>query len=534
MNRLLQGDLDNIILKALRKEPGRRYASAEQFAEDIRRHLQGLPVTATPDSILYRAKKFAWRYKAGVAAVVLIALAVAGGVLATLREARVAAESQRRAERRFNDVRQLANSLLFEIHDSIRDLPGSTPARRLLVTRALEYLDGLSQQAQGDASLQKELASAYERVGDVLGYPYAANLGDLPGAMQSYRKALAIRESLVASHGDDRNLQIELASNYVKLAHVLEAEGNFQQALSSVRTALPITEKIAAADKSPARADQFAGSYYFMAGLLMQTGDVKGALENYERAAAIRQVGLQSAPQNLPLRSHLAADLAGEAKAFSETKELIRAVQSQGKAIAILEDVSQANPNNAVLREYLGEAVNRIGLYHKSRGNPQAALDAYTRAHQIFRELLAADPNNSLAAANFGFSENGIASSLQAAGKLAQAVNAYQEAAVAFERMAPRTEGSRYPRTGLAETYSGLGLAYRDLALGKETTEAPRRRYWHEARAAFEKSLALWQQKEKLGELESGERQAPQAVARGIAECDAHLRASQRDHNPAQ
>src|SRR6185369_1874307 len=61
--RRLKGDLDNIVLKALRKEPSRRYASVEQFAEDIRRHLQGLPVSARKDTFSYRASKFIWRHK---------------------------------------------------------------------------------------------------------------------------------------------------------------------------------------------------------------------------------------------------------------------------------------------------------------------------------------------------------------------------------------------------------------------------------------------------------------------------------------
>jgi non-specific serine/threonine protein kinase/serine/threonine-protein kinase len=71
-------------------------------------------------------------------------------------------------------------------------LPGATSARTLLVKRALEYLDNLSQEAGGDAALQRELAAAYDRVGDVLGYDGAANQGDFPGAIQNYNKALAI------------------------------------------------------------------------------------------------------------------------------------------------------------------------------------------------------------------------------------------------------------------------------------------------------------------------------------------------------
>ncbi len=88
----------------------------------------------------------------------MVVLTLVAGMAVTLREKRI-------AEHRFNDVRKLANSLIFEVHDSIRDLPGSTEARKLLVSRGLQYLDTLNQQAKGDASPQEELATAYEKVG---------------------------------------------------------------------------------------------------------------------------------------------------------------------------------------------------------------------------------------------------------------------------------------------------------------------------------------------------------------------------------
>ena len=165
--RRLRGDLDNIVLKALRKEPAQRYASVEQFAEDIRRHLEGLPVIATRGSWTYRVRKFVLRHKVSVSAAAIMILAILGGAAATVREARIAAANARRAERRFNDVRKLANSFLFEFHDSIEHLQGSTPARELVVKRALEYLDSLSQESGSDPTLQRELVRAYEKVGDV-------------------------------------------------------------------------------------------------------------------------------------------------------------------------------------------------------------------------------------------------------------------------------------------------------------------------------------------------------------------------------
>ncbi len=178
----LAGDLDNIILKALRKEPERRYASAERLAEDLGRHLRHMPVSARPDTTAYRARKFLRRHRGPVAAAALIALLLVAGLAATLWQARRAEAERARAERRFEDVKALAAAMMYGIHDAIRDLPGSTHARQLLVGSALRYLDRLSRESRGDAALQRELAAAYERVGDVQGNPVLASLGDTRGA----------------------------------------------------------------------------------------------------------------------------------------------------------------------------------------------------------------------------------------------------------------------------------------------------------------------------------------------------------------
>ena len=192
----LRGDLDNIILKALRKEPSRRYGSVAQFSDDIRRYLEGRPVTARKDTFNYRTVKFIKRNKVIVAAAGLVVLSLIGGILATTLQARRANLQRARAEQRFNDVRRLAHSLMFEIDNSVKDLQGSTPTRRLIVSRALEYLDSLAGEAADNPTLQRELATAYERIGEIQGNPYSANLGDADGALASYRKGLAIREKL--------------------------------------------------------------------------------------------------------------------------------------------------------------------------------------------------------------------------------------------------------------------------------------------------------------------------------------------------
>ena len=244
LRRRLAGDLDNIVLKALNKEPARRYASVDQFSEDIRRHLSGLPVTARKDTFGYRAAKFVRPQSHGVvAAAVLVLVALIAGIVGTSWQARDARRERARAEQRFEDVRQLANAALLEIHDAIRDLPGSTPARQLLVSKGLEYLDQLARDAGDRPDLQRELAGAYLKVGDVQGRPLNANLGDSAGALASYRKAVGIYESIGAAASVDPGLRRELALALQRLSEILSATGDTRDALVQARRGLELLQQ---------------------------------------------------------------------------------------------------------------------------------------------------------------------------------------------------------------------------------------------------------------------------------------------------
>jgi len=204
-------DLDAIVAKAMRKEPLKRYASAHDLASDISRYLAGQPVSAQPVSFGYLAAKFVSRHRIAVSASFAGLLLSIGAVTAIVWQARIARQQRATAQRRFDQVRSLAKSLMFDVHDSIKDLPGATAARKLIVSRALEYLDALSKEAAGDVTLQRELAAAYERVGDVQGDPYAPNLGDAPGAAASYAKASGILEPLLRADPANMTLKVELS-----------------------------------------------------------------------------------------------------------------------------------------------------------------------------------------------------------------------------------------------------------------------------------------------------------------------------------
>lgn len=135
--------------------------------------------------------------------------------------------------------------MLFELHDAISDLPGSTTARELLVRRSLEYLDKLAQDAASDTTLLLELATAYRRVGDVQGNPTNANLGHTQSALTSYRKALTLAQTAIASNPEAIKARNTLGLIEERLSDVQAATGALEAADSSLRAAVDLYRQIA-------------------------------------------------------------------------------------------------------------------------------------------------------------------------------------------------------------------------------------------------------------------------------------------------
>ena len=527
LQKQLSGDLDNIVLMALRKEPSRRYASVEQFIEDIRRHLDSVPVLARKDSLRYRAAKFVTRHKAGVAASAVVVLALLGGFAITLHEARVArqqaeiARVQRaRAERRFSDVRKLANSLMFEVHDSIRDLPGATAARKLLMSRALEYLDSLSQEASGDVVLQRELAAAYDRVGDVLGYDGAANLGEFPEALQSYKKALAIREASALANPADSQIQSDLLNEYFHLSFVLNSTGDYTEALDDLHKALPVAEKLAASHPDPRYQDWLAGLYWQIGNVLKQRGDYSGALDSFRRAASIREPIALDPSANSLFRTHLAGDYDGLGQMLFRTGEVNQSLETSTKGLQILQQLSRADPNNATLREYLAESYDDLEPALVKRGDLDEALQLSRKGLNIFTELVAADPTNWLARANVGASELNVAAVLMRKGDTAHAIPHIQRAIAIFE--ADQGKGT-IETVSQAGAYAMLATSHSSLAKRAASRES-KIEHLREARSWYQKSLNMWQQIPNYRALDPFRiYDTSQQVAQELAKCDATL-----------
>jgi non-specific serine/threonine protein kinase/serine/threonine-protein kinase len=567
--RRLRGDLDNIILKALRKESGRRYAGIGSFSEDIQRHLENRPVIARKDTFSYRASKFVQRNKIVVAAAALIVLTLIGGIIGTAWEAR-------RANRRFNDVRRLAHSVLFDYHDAIADLPGSTAVREKLVKDSLEYLDSLAQEGGSDASLQREIASAYLKVGDVQGRPNFANLGDTAGALASYLKALNLREQLAAAEPGNTELHLELAGTYTRIGEVLRNQGDLSRAVESnrkavavmenlaahassaevgealalayvtlgdvlgnpytanlgdtngasesYRRALAIREKLMADDPASAEKRKWTATSHQRLGNMLQTiNDTAGALENYRLALAIDETLLKEDPTNTFAQRNVGIDYQLLSMALVDAGDLNQAREFQAKNIAIWERMAQADPKNAVAQSDLSLGYSRMVAVLAKSGDAAGALTYYQKSLAIVEGLLAKDPKNVTHLMTLRGNYLRMADLLLTTGDVNGVLEDAGKELAIDDQILAINPASADARRNQALAHAQLGKAYMLLASNTRTTLMKQRQNWRAAGSEYQKSLDIWQDIKNQGTLSVADAGKPDELAKEVANCDAAL-----------
>jgi serine/threonine protein kinase len=575
----LRGDLDNIVLMALRKEPLRRYASVAEFSEDIRRHLEGLPVSARKSTLGYRASKFVSRNKLAVAAAALVLVTLFGGIAGTMREAR-------RANRRFNEVRKLAHVVLFDYHDAIAALPGSTQVREKLVKDSLEYLDGLAKEVGNDVSLQRELAAAYAKVGDVQGgittpvgsvSTSASNLGDTAGALDSQRKALAIRDRLARLEPANKEFQRELLYSYARVADlyitlgqpaiaveyfgkasviakslaaadpsndVLSLEldqvyfalgkalggpstanvGDTTKASEYLGKALAIDEKLAASHPGDVNYQQSLAASYNALGLMLSAGgNLTGELENYRKAVAIDEELVKSDGNNAFFRRELAVQYGNVGSSLVVMGDKAGALHSFRQAILLYEALEAADPNDAGIKRNTAVGYRNIAVAMGGTGDRIGALENFHKALQLFEQLVAKDQNNADFRRQEGLTYLRISSFMSENGDLQSALTNAQQAKTLDEVLVTSTPKNVVARSNLALIYFQLGKVNSVIATKPETGAEQQIARWREARSWYQKSLEIWQDMKSKATLNGADANRPDDVANEIAKCDARL-----------
>jgi serine/threonine protein kinase/tetratricopeptide (TPR) repeat protein len=565
LRRRLQGDLDNIVLMALRKEPARRYASVEQLDDDVRRHVEQLPVRARPDTLAYRGGKFGRRHRASLAAAALLLFSLVGGLLSTMRQARI-------AERRFGDVRALANALLFEVHDAVAPLAGSTPVRQLLVRKGLEYLDRLAAEAGDDPALQLELAAAYQRVGDVQGNPNQPNLGDVAGALAAYQKAHELLARLLDRAPASVAARTELGRCERRIADTLDYEGKTAAARQHYERAVAVQTQLAAETPGePARALELARSHIALGDLRSWNSDLTGGRSEFAAARAILE-RLRAAPpaaaaSRVDVERELAMTQTKTGDALCWEDRCREAAAWHTRAIASLEALARADANDAATLHALLTAYLKMGEAMEGLGDADGRLAAGEKTLEVAQRIATVDPRNARAQRSLAVSHAKLGDALGAKRRFADAQAHYQtalaiqrglaerdpanlehlrdvansynrigEALLAADRPAAAEaslrEGLRlrewlvgrdpqdtFARRDPAVSYANLAEVQARLASAPAASAADRRRHWEAARDLFQRALTQWTDLKSRGGLKPADQGEVERVTQRLRDC---------------
>ncbi len=423
----LDSDLDNIIRMAMREEPERRYASVDQFAEDVERYLRGWPVIARQDSFVYRARKFGYRQRFQLAAAGLILASLVTGLVAAIsksREAELArksavaaqtSEARERAiadqqkdeairervvaEHRMQQLVELSDKALFEIHDAIEDLPGALDARRKIVRTTLDYLEQIEKEQGLDDKLRLVLSSAYFKVGVIQGDPRQPNIGDFAGAVKSFRNAEALLQPLYQTHPRDPGIVMRYISIQDSLAGVLAETGSAKEAIAMYERLLAPARLLASLKPDEAGLAKQEAAVHSRLSQLYQVQNTKRAIEHSKRHTELMSILVARFPKDAGLKQELAV---GYAELAMTTEDLQEAAGYWKKSISLREQVLESFPTNTRIRRGLmmsyGNYATLLGIpWGANLGRFEEARELASKAVNIARQLAQDDPQNQTA-----------------------------------------------------------------------------------------------------------------------------------------
>lgn len=391
LNPALDTDLENIVMMSLRREPERRYASAALFKHDLEMYLEGKPVSATADSLVYRMRRFIWRHRLPVAAALFCLTALIAGIAATAHEAAV-------AHRHFQEVRALANSFLFDFEKEIHDLPGATKARSMVTQTGQKYLDTLYAESPGDETLMRELALAYEKLAVVQGSGFQANTGEYSQAGRNFQRSIDLRLRLGDGRSTDPKIRRALVRLYATYGLALFGAGRISEAksitLEGVRNGEEIL-RISQADD--ARFAAFNG-YRTHATILSELGDVDGATDYFHRATQVVERWTAAEPENISAQWVLADLLYNQADTQNLFGDPAASADSARRASQVLHRLmaKKTAPQYARM-EILLEGAYARALSYLGNEHARESDDHFQTALKLGQARVSKDPDNSLA-----------------------------------------------------------------------------------------------------------------------------------------
>ena len=483
--RQLEGDLDNVLLKALEKPVERRYASVDALAADVRAYLGGYPVSARAPSPGYLAARFVRRHRAVVGATALAVLALVGGLAATAWQAHEARLARDRAEQQLAELKRLTRDVVFRYGDAVTYLPGGLQVKEQMMLDAVQRLESFAAVAQGDPGLRGDLATAWARVAYIQGDESTASLGKPDDAIRNADRAIAAAQGAIDGREGDAEFMLWLSRAHTARGHALRQGGRKDEAMASFESAIALLER----------------------GLARQPGDRTLRTERATLRHATGQLLYQPGNQHLdrPADALVQLQLAQrELEAIEAERHdveaiyqlgtvvgaihlvhlgqgrLDEAIATGGQAVALRRRSAEEDPSSIVYQDGLCTEANNLGFALLRAMRPAEALQATTLARDT--GLLLARQNGPqskwprqtrLYAASHGRALAGV-------GRHAEAVAMFEEAEAEWQRMQAEAPATMQ---AFRQTWVTVQRARSLVALGRRAEAQP---LLHAAQARFE------------------------------------------------
>ena len=458
----LKGDLDNIVLKALKLEPERRYKSVEQLTEDLRRYRQGLPVKARPDTFFYRGSKFINRQRWSIIAASLVVLSLLIGLIATVQQSRRAERERLRAVQRAENLRNISTSLVFDVHDAVRNLSGSLPARKILLERAVEQLQLLAHDAEDNPDLQGEMAQAYFNVGEMQqavgnvseseeshrravaiyqkltiespqnpnylrglarGYGFLANIAYLRGesgkSSELYAQVPPILEQLITEKPDDLKNLTDLWDAYFNYAISLNKLGKFAEALPICQKTLKIAQQLNQTENAAPDKRQML---YLTKGIIATTfgmsGDYQKAIVGFKEVISEAEKLHAEFPEDTRFQYDLWAFNRRIGIAFDKSGNFSEAIPSLEKSLTLIENLMKSSLKDAGYKRNTSITLLALGQAFLNQHEPKKALTFLYRSRELSEALLRNDSSNGETIADLALIYGNLGTALARTGEL--------------------------------------------------------------------------------------------------------------------
>jgi serine/threonine protein kinase/tetratricopeptide (TPR) repeat protein len=490
LTKLVRGELDWIVMKALEKDRNRRYETANGFAMDVQRYLADEPVTAGPPSAVYRFRKFVRRNKGPVLAATAIVLLLAAGIIGTTigMVQAFAAERQAVTERDQKDdarrqavaeaavaiearrqTRQALNTLTDQVVEELLGRQAQLTERSREFLKKVLALQAAFAEAKADDPVGRQSrVEGLFRVGLI-----RQRLGEFKDAEAAYRDCLALYQQLAVDFPSEAAYRGQAAIIRHNLGHMLEETGHLTEAEAEYRAVLPLQRQLAAEFPNEYRYDVVA-SLRSLAHLLLAKGRPEEAEALFREGLVLTKQLVAAFPTNPRFRREGAIGYLNLGVALINMGRLPEAETAFRDALALSKQLTADFPNEVNFREEWAIGHSNLGNLLKDTDQPKEAEASFREALTIQKQLAADFPNRPDFRRTLATMQNNLANLLNDNKRPEEAEALLREAVALLKKLASDFPNRADFRDALATSHNSLGNLMLDLDRSKEAETAYR------------------------------------------------------------